>query len=181
MKTKLKLSESITDIKQPSGDNRRNANYTLLKAFDLFESIAEIPDDDQQYCGNIQSSVMGMPDADNIGLNGIIYPKTKLASNKSFYDQVSAPMLLARLVSAGCKVSVEGQDGYKVTWQVILKHKKTGHIIYFYDWKGGPSFGSNADGMQSKQFIKDVVKLINTLTDAQFPHPYDGCVVGEIA
>lgn len=143
----------------------RNANYKLLEAFKGFEQGAE-----EQRCGT----------SGNIA--SILFPYTPGDENhKSFYDLVSAPMLLARLVSAGFSPIVEGQAGYKVTWTVILIHKETGCTLTFYDYKGASSFGASIDGYNSKKFIAAVKKLTEALADERFPHPYDGCVVGEIA
>lgn len=152
---------------------RRNANYKLLEIFDKFESLPSTPyTDGVNFCGNIKHELEGY-DPKNGTYNGPI---------GCFYEEVSAPMLLARLVSAGMQVKVEGQDGYKTTWEVVLKHKSTGHIIYFYDYKGGSSIGSNIlSKKESPKFFKDVVTLCKALKNDRFPHPYDGCVVGEIA
>lgn len=98
--------------------------------------------------------------------------------------KVSAPYVLARLCSLfnGLQIKSSGQDAYKVTWETALKHKETGHVVTFYDYKGGISYGSNVYSKETpKAFVRDLKKLIKTLADDRCPHPYDGCVVGEIA
>lgn len=165
----------ITDIKQPK--NSRQANYDLLSVFDLFEPVR---DKEKIYgtSGNIQYCF------ENYNLSDNEY-KTKYGKakkcQKPFHSLISAPMLLSRLVSAGCVPLVEGQDGYKITWRIILEHKKTKAIYTFYDWKGGSSYGSCKLGFTNEQAKKDFLKLLQALINPKFPHPYDGCVVGEIA
>jgi hypothetical protein len=154
MTTKTK---TIQDIQQP--EEQGGANYKLLSVFNKFEILETNDIHLNGTSGNIQRALV--------------------KAGESYYTRVSAPMLLARLVSAGCKPMIEGQDGYKTTWAIALKHKRTGTIVTFYDYKGASSFGSS--GCESLQFKKDVVKVLNALADPTFPHPYDGCVVGEIA
>lgn len=145
-------------------DERRGANYKLLKAAEKFEPC-EYP---SGTCGNITSiterfdhAVMG------------------------WYERVSAPYLLSRLCAlfTDLKIDVHGQDGYKVTWQVALKHKATGTHLGFYDYKGTSSYASTMTSEKDapKEFLKDVVDLLMVLENDACPHPYDGCVVGEIA
>lgn len=135
---------------------RRSADYKLLSIFKKFSHGGEVVGT----CGNLDYSM-------------------KL----SFKDDVSAPMLLSRLVSAGVPIEVLGQDGYKITWQAVLTHKPSGHVVTFYDWKGGVSWGSDVRGVEGADegFLRDVERLLCALGNPRFPHPYDGCVVGEEA
>lgn len=155
---------------------RRNNNIELLKATEAFEPA------DQSLlggtCGNIQSVF-----DPQINYSKMIKTREGLFGKKYFYEMVSAPMLLAKLVASyhGLDVGAQGQKAYKVTWTVVLKHKKSGHILTFYDWKGGASFGSNLGDELPAQFKKDVAELLKALADERFPHPYDGCSIGEIA
>lgn len=146
----------MQDILQP--EEQRAHDKSLLNIFNEFEFLSELPFNDYPsgFCGNISMKL------------------------KRICEEVSAPLLLARLVAAGAIVKTEGQQGYKTTWQVVLKHKKTNNIVYFYDYKGGSSYGSNWP-INSESFFRDVEEVLNALTNWKFPHPYDGCVVGEIA
>jgi hypothetical protein len=153
---------------------RRTADYSLLKIAEAFEPAA--PEASHGTCGNIQSQVYGDP---FIGKSFERNP-----DYAPLYDRVSAPMMLARLCSLfhGLRIDVGGQEYYKVTWTVVLRHKETGHVVTFYDWKGGSSIGSDVYGKGTpKSFIRDVKKLVEVLCNERCPHPYDGCVVGEIA
>lgn len=137
----------------------RNADYKLLNKVKNFEpSNASVVGT----CANLQYGL-----------------------DESLYDKVSAPMLLARLCSLfeHLKIDVHGQSGYKITWNIVLKHTPTGHIVTFYDYKGGASWGSDVISVKDapKEFIQDLKKLLKVLTNERCPHPYDGCVVGEVA
>lgn len=164
----------------PKTKIRRNHNRNLLSAMEAFE-IAD-PELIEGTCGNIASLVN--PTFDKNPKTGNWESVGGLFKGKHFYDKVSAPFLLAKLVASfpGLKVSCEGQDGYKVTWTVVLKHKATGAIFTFYDWKGAASIGSNLMPSDVKGQLKaDFLLLIKALADPRFPHPYDGCVIGEVA
>ena len=143
----------------------RSANYKLLSIAKKFEpvGIEHLVDT----CANI------------------IYEIETIETpwEETFTANVSAPYVLARLCALfhGLQIDVGGQEYYKVTWTTILRHKKTGEIVTFYDYKGAISYGSKIDGPMSDNFLKDVKKLLKVLSDERCPHPYDGCVVGEIA
>lgn len=150
---------------------RRSADYSLLKITKAFKPVA--------YkwaggtCGNLQDRIFPTWTEDR-----------KLTKIPGFYERVSAPMLLGRLCALfmGLKIEAAGQRDYKVTWTTVLKHKETGKILTFYDWKGSASFGSDAYGEDAPEsFIRDVRTLLDVLANPKCPHPYDGCVVGEIA
>lgn len=147
---------------------RRNHDKSLLEIADKFKPTSI----DRIYgtCGNIKQDVEGNFDTKDW--------------DKCFAAAVAAPYLLARLCAmfAGLQIQSNGQEEYKVTWKVVLEHVETGHVVTFYDWKGGSSFGSDVSGENApKPFISDVKKLIQSLRNDRFPHPYDGCVIGEIA
>lgn len=156
---------------------RRSADYKLLRALEAFEPASI--DLAEGTCGNIQCQFNGefnkQPDGEWKTAGGIF-------NGKCFYDVVSAPMLLAKLVAGyrGLNVNAEGQDAYKVTWTVVLRHKKSKNVVTFYDWKGSASFGSNQYEAKGA-FKKDLTALLLALADDAFPHPYDGCRIGEIA
>lgn len=154
------MSNLIKDVVQP--EESRKANYKLLDAFNDFESVSD--EFSKGTYGNIQN---------------VIYPNWVKVPR--FYDEVSAPMLLARLVSAGFTPSVQGQNGYKTTYNFTMRHKRSGCIVTFYDYKGASSFGACERGHSNKKFQMVLKKIIKALTNPRFPHPYDGCVVGEIA
>lgn len=150
----------------------RDANYALLKIAELFVP-AKGDDVFIGTCGNIQNLV----------------DDTAIAGRKwedSFRANVAAPYLLARLCALFEDLNITscGQASYKITWQTALIHPETGFRLTFYDYKGCASFGSDVVSSKTaaeKLFLKDVKKLLKVLRDNRCPHPYDGCVVGEIA
>ena len=157
-------------------NERRTADYALLEWLKPWKPASAKRMEGT--CGNIQSAIDPRYDSET-GKSG-----QGLFKDKYFYELVSAPMLLAKLLSGfkGLKVTGEGQDAYKITWSVVLEHKATGHVVTFYDWKGSSSFGSNLmPNDMPDDFRRDFQKLLCALASVQFPHPYDGCVIGEIA
>lgn len=101
----------------------------------------------------------------------------------NLYEKVSSPMLLARLVALipGLKIETFGQLSYKITWHVAIEHS-SGLTLTFYDFKGAASIGIEETSKPlTKSQIKDINNLIHVLTNERCPHPYDDCVVGEIA
>lgn len=143
---------------------RRQGNAKLLAATKAFKP--DTPDQIEGTCGNIQQNIWGEKYEDSLG------------------QRVNAPFLLARLCAAfnGLQIQVGGQEDYKTTWSTVLVHIDTGYVVTFYDWKGGASLGSNVYGKDiPAEFLKDVRALVEALCDDRFPHPYDGCVVGEEA
>jgi hypothetical protein len=163
------MSKNIIDIQQP--ENKRNANYKLLEEFNKWKFSTDITSLNGT-CANLRTE-----------FESYNFETKKYSSpyGGSFYNLISAPMLLARLVAAGCKPLIEGIDNYKCTWEVILIHKDSGAILTFYDYKGASSFGTCDIAIEQKQVQKDLIKLIKALVNPRFPHPYDSCVVGEIA
>lgn len=103
---------------------------------------------------------------------------------ETFYQEVSAPYLLARLCAMfpGLQIETGGQENYKTTWTTVLVHKQSGHVVTFYDWKGASSYGSDVSGKDTpRAFLSDLRKLLAALSNDRFPHPYDGCAIGELA
>lgn len=159
---------------------RRQGKRNILAALDAFEPAND--HDGVGTCGNIKSLFDPEYDVKTGKYKGGIF------NNKPFYEAVDAPYLLAKLVAGyrGLNVNAEGQEAYKVTWMVVLRHKETGAIVTFYDWKGGSSFGSDimpalAESVGYRSFKVDLTNLLKALTHKNFPHPYDGCSIGEIA
>lgn len=152
---------------------RRQNNPKLLNATKNFVPL--MGGQKPSTCGNIVYN--GINPSDHKSADGLF-------KDKYLFDVVSAPMLLARLVAAFeyLKIECHGQEAYKVTWETALVHPKSGHVVTFYDWKGAASIGSDVYGDNApKEFIKDVKALLLALADEQFPHPYDGIKVGEVA
>lgn len=163
----------------PEVSERRSNKPELLAALEGFQPCEA--DRINGTCGNIQWQFDGSPELGS-GLSVKGY-KGGIFDGKAFYELVSAPYLLAKLVAGypGLQVNAEGQEGYKVTWTVILKHKKTGHVVTFYDWKGAAAYGSDLRSEMPESFRRDLSALLKALASPYFPHPYDGCVIGEIA
>lgn len=99
-------------------------------------------------------------------------------------DAISSAMLLYRLLCLfQCTVISEGPEGYKCVWWVTLSHKATGEQLMFGEWKGAAGIWTKfADKKEApKEFLKDMLLLLNELCAQDCPHPYDGCVAGSVA
>lgn len=58
-----------------------------------------------------------------------------------FYRAISSPLALYRLICMFQKMPTDKyNDWYKVVWSFPLKHKETGEILSFSEWKGGFGF-----------------------------------------
>jgi len=79
-----------------------------------------------------------------------------------------------------CKVFSSGPDGYKGVWEIPLKHKKTGQIVIFREWKGGFSLGC-PDAKFNPETMTDVKHLLNLMINRKILHPYDGTVATTVA
>lgn len=105
-----------------------------------------------------------------------------LDTRLSMYRVMSSALLLYRVccLYPGTYINVEGRQGYKVVWSAELTHKATGEAVGFSEWKGaGLLRVSSLDA--PTEFVNDMLELLNMLFDANFPHPYDGCVAGTVA
>ena len=77
----------------------------------------------------------------------------------------------------------EEEEFYKTIWAVSLKHKKTGQILNFNDYKAGWHLGmiySHPEDMPT-DFREDVLELLNFLISNQVVHPYDLTIAGSVA
>ena len=159
---------------------RRNANYKLLGSLEAFEAVDSSLSDGTH--GNIEGLVNG--EIKRNDKKEYKYVGGAFKGGKSIWQAISAPFLLAKLVASfrGIKIETHGQNAYKITWMAVLKHKESGAIITFYDWKGGASIGSNLNPDEvTPELKKDLFALVRALADPHFPHPYDGCSIGEVA
>lgn len=101
-----------------------------------------------------------------------------------FYAAIPSALLMYRLscLFAGT-ISTEGWEGYKVVWQMTLKHKPSGKTITFGEWKGGALFWlpEHKHNQLDTEFKQDLIKLLTVLVSDTAPHPYDGTVAGSVA
>jgi hypothetical protein len=114
-----------------------------------------------------------------------IYPRTGnyLMSN----NVISSAFLLYRLMSMKFyprfPQNGEEDECYKSIWGVSLKHKTSGQILNFNDYKAGWHLGmiySRPSEMPS-DFKEDVLQLLNFLISNQIVHPYDLTISGSVA
>ena len=165
----MKKINSEDQTKPLNVTENRNANYDLLDIVKKFKptGINRM----EGTCANIKDLVEP-------------WDAYTYDFDETLCGMVSAPYILSRLCALfeGLKIDVGGQRDYKITWCTVLEHKESGFVVTFYDHKGGISYGSDIYGDKTPDsFIKDLQQLIEVLKNDNCPHPYDGCVVGEIA
>ena len=98
---------------------------------------------------------------------------------------ISSALVLYRLICMLKKphVIAEGADGYKVPWCIYLKHKKTGAVVCFSEWKGSFGFRTHFSTPEEtpKEFLDDIKFVIDLILSNNSPHPYDSTVAGSCA
>ena len=163
----------------------RNADYKRgREVMELFEAIPRV---DDLGCGNVSGHLVVniktkrarfVPDyCDACGP----YENPKAVG---FWQAIPSALLMYRLACLfPGQIETEGHEGYKVTWTMTLRHKATGEILGFGEWKGGALFWTKYGSYKElpTQFRSDLLKLINLLISDVSPHPYDGVVAGSVA
>lgn len=98
---------------------------------------------------------------------------------------ISSSLVLYRLVCMLKQphVIADGADGYKVPWCIYLKHKKTGAVVCFSEWKGAFGFRTSFYEPKDtpKEFLDDIKFVIDLFLSNNSPHPYDSTVAGSCA
>jgi hypothetical protein len=161
-----------------------DAVYARIRAAaDAFEPVAQLPD---SFCGNIYFGL-----AYDLATQKFKYLTGKNAAVAAYDDPAYAPLyrvmpsalwLYRLLCLFQCTVHSEGPDGYKTVWSVGLKHKATGEVIIFREWKGAFSLGHHGIGrVKNGTFERDLLALLTALASPDCPHPYDGTVAGSVA
>ena len=112
----------------------------------------------------------------------IYYKDSKFVSLSS---AISSSLAMYRLVCMlnNPHVIAEGAMGYKVPWEIYLKHKKTGEVVCFSEWKGAFGFRTKAMDVKSapKEFVNDIKFVLELMFSNNSPHPYDETVAGSCA
>jgi hypothetical protein len=100
-------------------------------------------------------------------------------------EVISSALLLYRLlVLFTAKVKVDPARGrYKCVWWITLKHKETGELLMFGEWKGAAGIWTRFSNHKElpPTYKADMLELMNTLADPKCPHSYDGLVAGSVA
>lgn len=106
----------------------------------------------------------------------------KRLSELDLWYVMSSAMLLYRLccLFSGLRVHVKGPAGYKYVWTAEVQHVATGGLVNFGEHKGA-SHVSASHLQGPKEFLDDMLELLNLLYDEKCLHPYDGLVAGCVA
>lgn len=108
--------------------------------------------------------------------------KNKKKRYNSFSHCISPHMLLYRCCCT-FPDNILINDEYKQIWTCWLKNKETSDVILISEWKGTPYLGLNYTKINElhKDFLNDILELLNYLLSDQCVHPYDNLVAGTIA
>lgn len=144
-----------------------------------FEPTIDLPD---EYCGNVN------PVFDQKKKKFVFNAKDNLYSTSetqlNIYEVISSALLLYRtLCLFKCTVLSEGPEGYKLVWEVALKHKESGEVLILREWKGAATIATSFSSHKQipESFKKDLLALLTELCAPDCPHPYDGTVSGSVA
>lgn len=157
----------------PEGE--RMGNYDLAEAI---KSRWEHTNDSTSGCGNVNYDCSF--DLENCKIE---WGRHDFANTLGIGNLISSPLLLYRLISIFFGAPEVVSDPYKTIWWYNLRHKKTGKLMHFGEWKGCSGFWLPEGGHNElkQPFKKDLEELLLFLVSDQIPHPYDGCTSGQVA
>ena len=95
---------------------------------------------------------------------------------------ISSANLLYRLccLFQNLPVDITGPSGYKVVWTAYVKHKASGKVFGFSEWKGAALYRMPTRELED-EWVDGWIELLDLLCSDHCPHPYDGVVAGSIA
>ncbi len=176
---------------QPEYMLGRDADYKAQEYLNsVFETISEIPDSGTN--GNIGNDIhvnrrtkkATLIKAPNLFENEVAYKKFEIKFCR-LYRAISSALALYRLICIFPNpkfTELSGSDGYKMPWEIMLRHKETGEYIGFGEWKGSFNVrGTKNANEYNEKTLTDFVKLVGLILSNKSPHPYDGNVAGSVA
>jgi hypothetical protein len=158
--------------------SERNADYKMAN---LAESLFEYSEGWDGGRGNLCSHIIFNSKTKKAKFVKEYWPRKE--SETSFCQAIPSALLMYRL---SClfpgQIKTFGREAYKFVWQFNLKHRATGEMVCFGEWKGGALFWTNFDYSNCPPLFKnDLEKLLTILVSDNCPHPYDGLVAGGVA
>lgn len=139
-----------------------------------FEAVSELP---ESFSGNCYSGMHYDLKTEKVKITKYdFHDETKISPCEML---PSSHVLYSLLCMYQCKVHSEGPDGYKGVWSVALKHKESGQVVVFREWKGAFSLGCS--NMFEESTARDMCKLVELMVKGQVLHPYDGTFAGSVA
>ena len=98
------------------------------------------------------------------------------------HKAISSANLLYRLccLFQGLSVDIEGQSKYKWVWAAYVKHKASGKVFGFSEWKGAVTYQMPTRELED-EWVDDWFELLDLLCSDHCPHPYDRLVAGSVA
>lgn len=176
---------------QPKYILERNADYKTQQHINsVFETVDTIPDTGTS--GNL-----GMDLHVDIKTKKVVFKeRPNMFSKEGGYEKfmkkyaylsraIPSALALYRLICIFPNpkfTELTGSEGYKMPWEIMLRHKETGEFVGFGEWKGAFNVrGTKSTNEYDKRTLKDFIKLVNLILSEKSPHPYDGTVAGSVA
>lgn len=155
--------------------------YTKAKKItDKWEPIPKAVDT----CGNVRP--LFNTETKRFGFSGNEFGSTG-SKYVGMYRVISSALLFYRLFLLWAfqwnVCDNEGKNRYKCIWWLTIKHKETGDILQFGEWKGAAGIWTvhHSPKELNPTYKKDLLELMNFIVSDKVPHPYDGCVAGSVA
>jgi hypothetical protein len=174
---------NITEyLVQPEYLAERKANYTKGESINKkWKAISS--KDVEATCGNIGSQIHVSVKTKKISFSKEYHtPKEGFVS---LFTAISSALAMYRVVCLinNPIVECEGAAGYKMPWNISLKHEETGHILMFGEWKGGFGIWTSFYKVEElpASYKKDLTEILNLLFSDASPHPYDNVTAGSVA
>jgi hypothetical protein len=140
------------------------ASSPISKSWQSSELVSESPDEE-------------------LGIFVLSDPSTRYSrfspgsGRRDIWNRISSQLLFYRLTTTFGMPPPAETDGYKVCWEINLRHRDGSSTLEFYDYKGAAS----ASFSGSDDASEDALKLVNFLVGMECFHTYDGIVAGTVA
>lgn len=156
-------------------DDAYNKQKEAIKPFKVLKRHPK----DASWCGNIRATF-----ENGVATLGKKFDTIDAEVDAASYRQISSHLALYRLISAFQSSPLTSQcDFYKVNWEYVLRHKKTGKLFILGEWKGGFQIFTPYHKASDlpKIYKKDAERLLTALVSDEWPIGYDGVLAGDVA
>lgn len=178
----MKQATSTTErnyFTNPSYSGQRNGDYDLCEIIaDKWEVLPEMQGD---FNGNLAHSWVFDSKSGKIIQN----PKEMdYSRHYSWGRAISSCLALYKLIQIFKAMPTDkDNDWYKVTWSFTLRHKASGEILSFGEFKAAFAFWTEFvnEPAAKKVFFSDIKELLLFMLSDKVPHTYDRVSAGSVA